>query len=305
MKRVTFPAPLREGDRIAIVSPASSIDNRLVDEAIPVIMSQGWTPVVMPSALGSHGSYSATRRERLNDLTEALCDPTIRAVMCSRGGYGAVHLIDSLPADTVKADPKWLIGFSDISALHSFMSSLGIASLHASMCKHLAEFGADDPDNITLFNILRGSLPTYSIEARHDGNKPGTATGQLFGGNLAVLGALIGTPYDMFAHDDAILFLEDIAEPIYKVERQLYQLRLSGVLDRIKGLIVGQFTEYRPDRNYSDMLDMVRDMTADLNIPVAYNFPIGHIDHNLPVIESAPVMLDITPDKVNLSFNVH
>ena len=97
----------------------------------------------------------------------------------------------------------------------------------------------------------------------------------------------------------------DIAEPIYKVERQLYQLRLSGVLDRIKGLIVGQFTEYRPDRNYSDMLDMVRDMTADLNIPVAYNFPIGHIDHNLPVIESAPVMLDITPDKVNLSFNVH
>ena len=125
MKRVTFPAPLREGDRIAIVSPASSIDNRLVDEAIPVIMSQGWTPVVMPSALGSHGSYSATRRERLNDLTEALCDPTIRAVMCSRGGYGAVHLIDSLPADAVKADPKWLIGFSDISALHSFMSSLG------------------------------------------------------------------------------------------------------------------------------------------------------------------------------------
>lgn len=125
--------------------------------------------------------------------------------------------------------------------------------------------------------------------------------GTLVGGNMAVLGGLIGTRYDIFSSPDPVIFIEDIAEPIYKVERLLYQLRFAGVLSRAKGIIVGQFTEYRPDRNYTAMYDMIRDMTRGLGIPVAFDFPIGHVDGNMPVIESAPCCLSVTDEGVTFT----
>ena len=284
---------MQPGDKIAIVSPASIINPDYVEGAVATLHLQGWTPVVYPHALGSSGSYSGSIEDRLGDLQGALTDPEIRAVLCSRGGYGVVHLMESLSNIDLRKDAKWLIGFSDISALHALMASQGVASVHASMCKHLA-LRPDDSVSKSLFSILRGEKVQYQVDG-HPLNRQGVVAGRLVGGNMAVLGGLIGSQYDLFKRfgDDTILFIEDIAEPIYKIERILYQLRLSGVLSHLKGLVVGQFTEYNPDRNYNDIYDMIAEMVAPYDYPVAFNFPIGHVDVNLPIIESANYALEI------------
>lgn len=298
---VIYPAPLHDGDVIAVISPASIIDPVYVEEAVEVLRRQGWTPKVSTHALGRHGSYSGSVEERLSDLTDAVCDPSVRAILCSRGGYGTVHLLDRFPKKAFMADPKWIIGFSDISALHAMASSMNVASIHSPMCKHLAADGGNDYCSQSLFSILRGERPDYTATT-HPYNKTGEAEGIVVGGNLAVLDGLVSTPYDIFARCGAILFIEDIAEPIYKVERMLYRLKLSGVLDRINGLLVGRFTEYKADRNYNDMYDMIHEMTSSLNIPVAFDFPAGHVDFNLPLIESAPARLHVAPDRVTLTY---
>ncbi|MDE6207698.1 MAG: LD-carboxypeptidase [Muribaculaceae bacterium] len=293
---VLFPAPLQPGDKIAIVSPAGPVKASVVEASLPVLRSQGWVPVVMPHALGKNGHYSGTDDERFADLAEALTNDEYKAILCARGGYGAVHILDRLSALPLANKPKWLIGFSDISALHALLSSKGIASIHAPMCAGLG-LGADYEDNKSLFGILRGERPAYIFDS-HPYDKQGIATGTLRGGNLAVLAELINTPYDILK-PDTILFLEDVSEPIYKIERIFYQLRLSGVLKNLRGLIVGQFTEYKPDDSYESMEDMIRDMTADCRFPIAFNVPVGHVDHNIPLIESAPVTLKVSPSGKN------
>ncbi len=292
------PVSLRAGDKIAICSPAGRIAPEKVEKAVAVLREQGWEPVVMPHALGEHGTFSGSAAERLSDLRSAFADPEVRAILCSRGGYGVVHImkdVDALP--TVAADPKWGIGFSDISALHALMSHKGIESIHASMAAHILE-GADNEDNAALFGILRGERPAYTFAGTAD-DRPGMAEGILLGGNLAVLAELISTPYDIIS-PDTVLFIEDIAEPVYKIERILYQLRLSGVLGRLRGLVVGQFTDYKPDENHpGGMEGMIRDAVADYDFPVAFNAPIGHVFHNIPLIESARVTLKVNAEGVN------
>lgn len=297
--KATIPAPLRDGDRIAIVSPSGPVDSALVYAAADTLRGQGYRVDIFPSALGKCGQYAASDSARLADLSAALTDSTVRAILCSRGGYGAVHLLDSLSALPLERDPKWLIGFSDISALHALLASRGIASIHGNMCKHIA-LGPDDEDNATFLAMLRGYRPAYEF-APDSLNRCGQASGRLLGGNLAVIAELINTPYDVI-QPGTILFIEDVEEPIYKIERIMYQLRLSGVLPRLGGLIVGQFTGYRPNDSYETMERMIADMTAPYTYPVAFNVPIGHVDHNVPVIQSAEVTLKVTPEGTSLSF---
>ena len=295
-----FPRQLRQGDKIAILSPASIIDPALVNGAAKTISALGWEPIVMPHTTGHHGSYSGSADNRLTDMEAALTDPEVRAILCSRGGYGAVHLLDKLDRIIDRNDPKWLIGFSDISALHALWHRHGIASVHASMARHLALFPADDAANSALIGLLRdGTIPSlrWNPDSR---NRTGSATGRIKGGNLAVLAGLIGTPYDMLRPGD-ILFIEDIAEPIYKVERILYQLKLSGVLANLRGLVTGAFTQYTPDANYRSMEDMIAEMTAPYGYPVAMNAPIGHIDQNMPVVQSAEMTLTVTDSGASLT----
>lgn len=296
-----LPRPLVEGDKIAIISPASIINPDYVAGAVRVLEDLGWKPYVSRHALGLSGSYSGTAEERLGDLNEALRDSSVRAILCSRGGYGAVHLLDGIDRRSLVADPKWLIGFSDVSALHAYALNCNIASIHGSMCKHLSNFGKDDECSRALIGILKGKMPNYSV-ASHRYNREGKAVGRITGGNLAVISALISTPYDPFVGEGNILVIEDIAEPIYKVERILYQLKYAGVFDRIGGLIVGQFTEYRPDRNYSFMEDMIHDMVAPYDFPVAFDFPVGHVDRNLPLVLSMPAAFEVDVDKVSLCY---
>lgn len=301
MEQVIFPRPLVNGDKIAIVSPASIINPEYVSGAVDVLRRLGWNPYVAPHALGASGSFSGTVSERLADINQALDDPEVRAILCSRGGYGAVHLLDKLDSNAFKKDPKWIIGFSDISALHAYASHHNVASIHSSMCKHLALFGEHDECSRALIGILRGKMPEYNVEP-HCYNRHGVASGKVVGGNLAVISALLATPYSPFETRGSILVIEDIAEPIYKVERILYQLRLAGVFDRISALIVGQFTEYRPGRNYSVMEDMIREAISGFNFPVAFNFPVGHVDRNLPLLMSATARLEVAEDGVTLRY---
>lgn len=289
-KKTIFPAPLKKGDKIAVCAPAGRIKPEVVEKSLPVLREQGWRVEVMPHTLGESGSYSGTPAERLSDLRAALLDPEVKAILCARGGYGVVHLLDELNRLPLNDNPKWIIGFSDISALHALMASKGIASIHSSMCAAIGE-GSDNEDNKALFDILRGGRPVHIFDG-HDYDRPGIATGRLKGGNLAVIADLINTPYDII-EPGTILFIEDVSEPIYKIERILYQLKLSGVLGKLNGLIIGQFTDYKPDQNYNDMETMIHNIIADYDYPVAFNVPVGHVDHNIPLIESADITLKV------------
>lgn len=295
-----IPRPLREGDTVAIVAPASSVMREYVDGAADVLRAQGWQVKVMPSAYGQSGSYSAPAAQRVGELNAMLADSEVRAVMAARGGYGTVHLLPELDLEALMRDPKWIIGFSDISALHAVCDAGHIVSIHGPMCKHLTETGGHDECSCDLFRLLRGEDIKVDIEP-HAYNHAGTACGRLRGGNMAVFTALAGTPYDVTAHDDTILVIEDIAEPIYKIERMLWQMRLSGVFDRVRGVVVGQFTECRPDRNYADMYDMIRDMLSDCVVPVAFGAPVGHVDRNVPLPFGAMAELKVTAADVTLT----
>lgn len=296
---VKYPAALRPGDKIAILAPAGPISREPVDSAAITLRAAGYEPVIYPHTFGKNGYFSGTHSERLSDLSAALTDPSVRAILCARGGYGAAILLDSLAMLPLTDDPKWIIGFSDISALHSLMASKNIASIHSSMAKQLA-LGLDDPDNAALLEILKGNFPSYIFEP-DPRNHNGKAEGRLLGGNLAVIQALINTPYDII-RPGTILFIEDVSEPIYKIERIIYQLRMAGLFKNIKGLIIGQFTDYSPDANHESMEDMLADALADYpELPVAFNIPVGHVDHNVPLVESATAELSVTPEGVTLT----
>ncbi len=295
---ILTPRPLKAGDRVAILSPASIIKPQTVYNAMPVLADQGWVPYVGQHTFNRHGTLAGTDEERYSDLETALLDPDTRAIICSRGGYGAVHLLDRLSKLPLRDDPKWIVGYSDISALHALMTTNGIKSIHAPMTKHLSQYNGRDQDSKRLFALLSGMTPTLKLP-NYSANRHGTATGLLVGGNLAVIAGLISTPFDVLTPGH-ILFIEDIAEPIYKVERILYTLRLNGTLRGLKGLIVGRFTDYTPDRDHESMEEMIQRMVADYDYPVAYNIPIGHVDHNIPMVCGSTVKLDVTSSGVTI-----
>ena len=288
-----IPPPLCQGDAIAIVSPAGAAVEENVEKAAEALHRQGWRPVIASHALGRSGTFSAAAADRLADLQQAFADPDIKAILCSRGGYGAVHLLPALDRLPLERSPKWLIGFSDISALHALMQRHGIVSLHAPQTKHLALHpDTDNQCTASLFAALRGTMPTVEWSPTPL-DTPGKARGTLRGGNLAVISALIGTPFSPFL-PGTILVIEDIAEPVYKVERILCQLRMAGLLDTLAGIVVGQFTDYRPDINHRSMESMIASNLSGLQIPIAFNAPVGHVDCNMPLPLGLEMTLTVT-----------
>lgn len=286
-----IPAPLNAADRIAIVSPSGAVSPALIDGAAAVIAAEGFSPVVMPHAKGRNGTYAGTASDRFADLAAAVTDRTVRAIFCARGGFGAVHLIPGLETLPLRANAKWLVGFSDISALHALWSTHGIASIHGPMARHLSTNGPDHPATQALFALLRGEKIEITTPA-HPLNRPGRTAGTLLGGNMAVLHGLIGSPYDML-RPDSILVLEDINEPIYRVERMLWQMKLSGVLPRLRGLIIGNFKGADADANHESVEAMIAEMVAPYDFPVAFRAPVGHILENMPLRLTAPAVMTV------------
>lgn len=311
-KQYVVPAPLPDSARIAIITPASAIKDKLLDKAIVQLERRGFRPVVFPHAYGdSFGSYAADDSCRAADFMNAFTDPGIDAVMCSRGGYGTVQLLPLIDIDTIKAHPKWLIGYSDITDLHALMHHAGIASIHGPMCSHIGDAKADTTSTNLLFEMLTDSLPfVYEVPA-HPYNHMGSTEGVLVGGNFITANGLAGTEYDILdlpAESNSILYIEEVGEAIYAVERMLIRLHQSGALGKYKGIVLGEFTSYKPSDDFETMEDMFYYWLEKWgyydrpDYPIIYEFPAGHGDVNYPLILNAPVSITVSDDKSVIAF---
>lgn len=303
-----FPPFVQTNDRVIIVSPSGKIDKAFLKGAARRLESWGLEVKLARHAAGSDGLYAGTIAHRLADLQQAMDDDKARVIFCSRGGYGAVHLVDKLDFGRFALRPKWLVGFSDITALHNVWQHEGYASLHAPMARHLTVEPADDPCTQALHDLLfgtafEGGKPfTYTAPA-HKLNRRGTARGMLRGGNLAVAYGLRATPWDIPA-PGTILYLEDVGERPHAIERMMYNLRLSGVLPQLSGLIIGQFTEYEEQKQLGkELYAALADLVKDYGYPVCFGFPVGHTTQNVPLINGASVCLDVEADEVRLTFD--
>ncbi len=298
------PAALRPGDKVAIISPASACKEKYVTGACEVLRQWGYVPVEGKHARGKHGSFAGTIEERKSDLIEALTNPEIKAILCSRGGYGSVQELCEMDMTLFSRHPKWLIGYSDITALHGAITSQGVMSIHGPMGEHLTKFHGNDSCSRALRNILAGIMPHYKIAADAR-NHPGTASGLLLGGNLTLLNSFIASPIDMLANysdHNVILFVEDVGESLERLNRMFYTLRVNGTLNHIKGLIVGTFSDTKYTDDFPHVYDMVESIVRQYDIPIAYGFPSGHTDANYPMIEGAWVTLSVDDSGAELIF---
>lgn len=301
MKQLIFPPYLQEGDTVMVISPSSKIDENLLKGAQRRLESWHLKVLISKHANDSFGKYAGTVKDRLDDLQRAMDNPEVKAILCSRGGYGAVHLIKYIDFTAFRKNPKWLIGFSDITALHNVFQYNGFASLHALMARHLTVEPEGDACAAYLKNILFGQLPAYSFE-RNKLNHTGVARGILRGGNMAVSHGLRGTPYDIPA-ENTILFIEDVSERPHAIERMLYNLKLGGVLDKLSGLIIGQFTDFEEDCSLGKVLyEALADLVKEYKYPICFNFPVGHVTRNFPLINGAEVELTVGTKECGLKF---
>lgn len=304
-QRSVMPTPLKTGDTIAVISPSSVPDSATVAKGCATLRSWGYVPVVGAHALSSYHGFAGTADERATDLLWALRNPSIKAIICSRGGDGAVQVLQRIPLKEFRNHPKWIMGFSDVTALHSAEVAAGVMSVHCSMCDGIAMRGERDSVNMILRKLLQGDLPTYQAPA-HPLNQQGEATGILVGGNFSVFCGLAGSEYDFLnrADEGLILFIEDTDESMTKVDRMLHQLEIRGVLSKLNGIIVGHFSKYKsPENGFADMYEMLHEYLQHYQIPVCYDFPVGHHSgKNYPMVEGCKVNLKVGQDGTLIQF---
>lgn len=294
------PPLLKPLDKAVIVSPAGKIDEDIIDKAAVILREWGLKVEVGENALYSVGHFSGSIDQRLSDLQKAMDDSEIKLIFCSRGGYGMVHLLDKLSFDGMIQNPKWVVGYSDITALHAALQSNGIISLHAPMVKHFADEGGSDKAVMYTKTVLTEGRINYEISAAEYGylNRQGKTSGQLFGGNLSVFCGILGSKYAVIPRN-GILIIEDIGEEPYRVDRMIYQLKLARVFDRIKGLIVGCFTDYVEDKEmYKPLYESIMAAVSEYTFPVCFGFPVGHVKDNYPVLMGADAVLTVINDRI-------
>ncbi len=294
------PKPLKRGDTIAITSPAGAVrEPAIVEQAAEVLRARGFNVVFAPHTLTRHGYFSGTREERAKDFAALLTDSNIKAILCSYGGYGCVHLIEEL-SPVIARHPKWIIGMSDCSALHAACIASGVQSLHAPQCRHIAT-SPHHPATEQLFKILSGGTPHYTTNP-HPLDIRGTTRGTLAGGNLSVLAGLAGSRYDVFT-EGKIIFIEDTGELPYRVERLMFQLKLSRALEKIKGVIVGHFNGVKEHTGFGGTTqELIHNIMKEYSVPVCFGFPVGHCEENYPLIEGAEVSLSVDDKGAELKF---
>lgn len=291
--------PLQTNDLVRIVSPSGVIEPSFVEGASKVLSSWGLRVREGSYSREKFGRFAGTEAQRIADLQQALDDPDTKAILCSRGGYGLAQIVDRLDFTTFCLCPKWLIGFSDVTVLHNAVTNLEFPSVHAIMAKHLTELNADSEAVAGLKNLLFGNLPEYTIPA-HPQNRLGKATGKLIGGNLSVIYGLRATPFDL-PYEGNILFVEDIAEKPYHIDRMLQNLRLGGVLQKISGLVVGQFSDCDEDpMMLRSIEEIIGGALNGIDIPVMFNFPAGHVDDNRPLVLGAETTIAVNSDSATL-----
>lgn len=279
---------------IHILSPSGAIERNYVDDAAAVLRAAGFEVTLASHVYERYGRFAGTPEQRLEDINNALQDSSVDILLCSRGGYGMAQIVDKIRLPQTHC--PLVVGFSDITCFHNLFGTRNIPSLHALMTKHIATLPADAPALTGLFSVLADQPVRYLIPPCSL-NRAGRAEGFLRGGNLSVLYGLQGTPYAV--QKGGILFIEDIAERHYHIDRMMQNLRLSGVLANLSGLVVGRFADCDDDPLMQQTVrETVLQSVAEYDYPVVFDFPAGHIECNLPLVLNHPCRLMVTDEEV-------
>ena len=298
----TIPPYLKKGNTIGITCPASYLTAANADKCIETLQQWGFE-VMVGKTLGSKSKnyFSASDEDRANELQAMLDDKNIKAIIFGRGGYGMGRIIDKLNFSKFKKNPKWIIGFSDITLLHCHLyGHHKISSIHGPMAIGFNKEKSNAESIESLHKILTGKKYIYNAKP-HKNNRVGAAKGKLIGGNLALLVNSIGTQSD-FETKNKLLFIEDVGEYLYAIDRMFYQLKRSGKLNKLAGLIIGGFTDMKDtERPFGKTLEnIIKELVEEYDYPVCFHFPISHGKENLSVKIGVEYELKITATKTTL-----
>ena len=296
------PPYLKTGDKIAIIATARKVSPSEMETAFRIFRSWGLQVVTGSHLFGESNQYSGNDEERAADLQVMLDDKDIKAIVCARGGYGTVRIIDMIDFSAFEQHPKWIVGYSDVTVLHSHIQTqLGVETLHAIMPINYTDEGSENAIE-SLRKALFGETLEYSVSPQLL-NTPGNASGALTGGNLSILYSLIGTPSDIVT-EGKILFIEDLDEYLYHVDRMMMNLKRSGKLSGLKGLIVGGLTKMNDNAvPFGKQAEhIISEYATQAGIPVCFNFPAGHMADNRALILGREVQLNIDGESVSLQF---
>lgn len=293
------PQYLKQGDTVLIIATARKISKEELKFAITFFESNGLHVELGPNIFEIKNQYAGTDEQRISDLQWALNHTKAKAIVIARGGYGTVKLIEYIDFTEFKQNPKWIVGYSDVTVLHNAINKLGIESLHATMP---INFKKNTEATQSLLNALLGNYININAEYHHS-NKIGNVTAEVVGGNLSLLYALAGTPYDIDT-TDKILFIEDLDEYLYHIDRMMMQLKLSGKLKNLKGLIVGGMSDMKDNAIPFGKLpdEIILDAVKKYNYPVCFDFPAGHIDENMALYLGKQAQLNVTEQGTTLTF---
>jgi muramoyltetrapeptide carboxypeptidase len=295
---MVLPSYLNKGDTVAIIATARKVSKEEIQPAVAFFESYGLSVVLGKNLFESSNQYAGNDTQRTEDLQWALNDKTIKAIIIARGGYGSVRTIEQIDFTEFKKHPKWMVGYSDVTVLHNAIHKIGVATLHATMPLN---FTKNEEATKSMVDALFGKLIQVETEENYS-NISGTAKGQLVGGNLSLIYSLSGTPFDIDT-TNKILFIEDLDEYLYHIDRMMMQLKLSGKLKKLKGLIVGGMTDMKdnaiPFGKFPE--DIILDAVKEYNYPVCFDFPAGHIDRNLAMYFGREVELTVS-DNATLKF---
>ncbi|MCW3463382.1 S66 peptidase family protein [Chitinophaga nivalis] len=307
-KDAILPPYLQPGDIIGITCPAGYIQREELQPAIRIMESWGFNIRIGKTVGLRDNSFAGTDQQRLQDMQAMLNDPHIKAIMCGRGGYGSARIIDQLDFTTFRRAPKWIIGFSDITVLHCHISRhFGIASLHAKMCNSFPDdFNKAEPvvqeTILSIRQALTGKKMQYNATPDVN-NRAGIASGLLIGGNLSMIQSIAATDSEIDTNGK-ILFLEEVGEYPYSLDRMLGNLQRSHKLDRLAGLIIGGFNRIKPDDPGEEfgktIYEMVLEKTKDFRYPICFNFPVGHQKNNYALKCGVMHTLRVDTNKVTL-----
>ena len=295
------PTFLQKGDTVAIVSTARKISEVEIKPALQLLENWGLKYVLGKTIGAEENQFAGSDDLRAADFQEMLDDPKIRAIWCARGGYGTVRIIDKLDFSKFKKNPKWIIGYSDITVLHSHIHNFGIETLHAQMCLEIQNKTAETSESIR--KVLFGKDYTIEMERTDSFASLGILKGELIGGNLSVLYSLCGSASEMNTAGK-ILFIEDLDEMLYHVDRMMMNLKRSGYLKNLKALVIGGMTEMKDNKVYFGRTaeEIIIDLVKEYNYPVITNFPAGHIMDNKALILGREIKIDIQQSQIKIQF---
>ncbi|MGL5683173.1 MAG: S66 peptidase family protein [Marinifilaceae bacterium] len=292
------PPHLKPGDKVALISPAGAMDSSYMPYALTVLQEWGLEPVIGRYALEQYGYFAGTDEQRLADLQWALDTEDIRAIFCTRGGYGTLRIVEQIDYSRFQGTPKWIVGFSDITVLHTKINALGFETIHGAMPKTFSTTSVTALERMREF--LFGHVSTYKLPS-HPLNIVGDVEAELNGGNLTMLHALAPTRI-RYRYPAPILFMEEINEQLYAVDRMLQSLKLSRALTHVQAFLFGSFSNIDESGYGKSCAEVLHEFAQPFNVPACFNFPAGHTEENFPLILGSTIRLAVDSQGTEIEF---